>query len=160
MAESPEEVLRAFRDPLAVYDELDFQAGDVDTRTGEASVLGAHVPGEVEVAFVSKAVLGAVRLEDVVVAGDLAPVAVHELSETGEVNRLVAEGGLVGHGFGDGLDIVIGAVHVVVQVVFVQELIVVSVDDDFAQSEPFLRFLGRDDLLVQHGNDCFKRNGG
>ena len=90
MAESPEEVLRALGDSLAVHDEADFEAGDVDSGTCEAALMGTHVPGEVEVAFVPEAVLGAVRLEDVVVAGDFSFVAVHELSETGELNRLVA----------------------------------------------------------------------
>ena len=132
MAESPEEVLGALGNLLAVDDEADFEAGDIDAGTGEASVLGAHVPGEVEVPVVAEAVHGAVRLEDIVVAGDLACVAIDELTEAGVVGRLVAESSPVGHGFGDGLDVFGRTVDVVVQVVLGQEAVIVGIDDDIA----------------------------
>ena len=47
-------------------------------------------------------------------------VAVDEMSEARVINRLVTEFGLVGHGFGDGLDVFGGTMRVVVQVVLVQ----------------------------------------
>ena len=120
VAESPEEVLCALGDSLAVHDEADFKAGYVHACADEAALFRAHVPGEIEVVFVSEAVLGAIRLENIVVTGNLTIVAVDEMSEARVINRLVAEFGFVGHGFGDGLDVFGCTVRVVVQVVFVQ----------------------------------------
>ena len=132
VAESPEEVLRTLGNPLAVDDEADFEAGDIDAGSRETAFLGAHVPGEVEVAAVAEAVHGSVLLEDVVVAGNLARIAIDELTEACVVGRLVAECRLVCHGFSDCLDVFIGTVHVVVQVVLVQKPVAVGVDDDVA----------------------------
>ena len=156
VTESPEEVLRALGNPLAIDDEADFETGDIDSGTRKAAVLGAHVPSEVEVAVVAEAVYGSVLLEDVVVTGDMAYIAIDELTEASVVGRLVAKCRLVCHGFGDSLDIVLGAVHVVVQVVLGQKAVVVSIDDNVIYAEPVLGVLRCDLLPVHHVDDGFK----
>ena len=81
MAESQDEVLRALGDLLAVYDEADFETGDVDAGSDESTLLGTHVPGEEEVTFVSEAVGGAFCLENLVIAGDSSFVLVDVVAE-------------------------------------------------------------------------------
>lgn len=132
VADAPEEVLRTLGDAFAVHDKADFEAGDVNASTYEALFLVAGVPGKEQVSFVSEAVDGTVRLEDIVVAGDSTFVVVDEMPETGIIDSLVAEFRLVCHGFSDCLDVFIGTVHVVVQVVLVQKPVAVGVDDDVA----------------------------
>ena len=48
--------------------------------------------------------------------------------------------------------------HVVVQVFLGQKPIVVGIDDDLADTEPFLGFLGRDFISFHHANDRLERD--
>ena len=136
MADSCKEVLRTLGDPLAVHDEANFEAGDVNAGANESALRIAGVPSEEKVSFVSEAVFSAIGLENVIVTGDSTFVIVDEMPKTGVINCLVAELCLVGHGFGDGLDVFGCSLHVIVQVVLVQEFVSDCVENNVTDSEP------------------------
>ncbi len=93
---TPHEVAGDVGDHLAAHDYLHVQARDIGARTHEASIVGAHVPGEEQVARVGKA--ARFTVDFLVGAEDGAGVAAHVVAEVRVVVRFVLELHVVGLG--------------------------------------------------------------